>query len=101
MERIQKKQEQSFMEDKAHLVYILKCKDNTLYTGYTNDLAHRLKMHTEGKGAKYTRGRGPFEIVYTEGFITKEEAMRREYEIKKLSRMEKSELIEDRGSADA
>ncbi|MHA6252923.1 GIY-YIG nuclease family protein [Oceanobacillus sp. CAU 1775] len=89
------------MEDRIHLVYILKCKDNTLYTGYTNDLPNRLKMHTEGKGAKYTRGRGPFEVVYTEAFLTKEEAMRREYEVKKLSRMEKNRLIHKRGSAKA
>jgi len=86
------------MENKAHLVYILKCKDNTLYTGYTNDLTNRLKMHTEGKGAKYTRGRGPFQVVYTEEFVTKEEAMQREYEIKRLPRMKKKELIENRGS---
>lgn len=87
------------MEDKEHLVYMLKCKDNTLYTGYTNNLEHRLQMHLSGKGAKYTRGRGPFEVVYTEGFITKEEALRREYQIKQLPRSEKNALIETRGSA--
>lgn len=87
------------MEDKEHLVYMLKCKDNTLYTGYTNNLAHRLKMHVEGKGAKYTRGRGPFEVVYTEAFDTKEEAMRKEYQIKQLTRLEKQALIDSRGSA--
>lgn len=87
------------MEDKEHLVYMLKCKDNTLYTGYTNNLPHRLKMHVEGKGAKYTRGRGPFEVVYTEAFVTKEEAMRKEYQIKQLTRLEKQALIDSRGSA--
>lgn len=71
------------------MVYILKCKDNTLYTGYTNDLNERLKMHESGKGAKYTRGRGPFEIMYVETFLTKQEAMRREYAIKQLSRKQK------------
>lgn len=89
------------MEDKIHLVYMLKCKDNTLYTGYTNNLPNRLQMHTEGKGAKYTRGRGPFEVVHTEAFLTKEEAMQREFEIKKLPRSEKNLLINKRGSAKA
>lgn len=83
--------------DKTHLVYILKCKDDTLYTGYTNDLPHRLKMHESGKGAKYTRGRGPFEVVYTEEFKTKGEAMKREYEIKQLNRSDKEKLIEQSG----
>lgn len=87
------------MEDKEHLVYMLRCKDDTLYTGYTNNLAHRLKMHAEGKGAKYTRGRGPLEVVYTEAFHTKEEAMRKEYQIKQLTRLEKQALIDSRGSA--
>lgn len=86
------------MEDKQHLVYMLKCKDNTLYTGYTNDLEHRLRMHTEGKGAKYTRGRGPFQVVYTERFDTKEEAMQREYQIKRLPREEKKMLIKERSA---
>ena len=86
------------MEDKQHLVYMLKCKDNTLYTGYTNDLEHRLRMHTEGKGAKYTRGRGPFQVVYTERFDTKEEAMKREYQIKRLPRNEKKMLIKERSA---
>lgn len=76
-----------------HFVYILKCRDNTLYTGYTNDLEHRLKMHIEGKGAKYTRGRGPFHVVYTETYATKSEALQREYQIKQLSRKEKLKLI--------
>lgn len=88
------------MDDKEHLVYMLKCKDNTLYTGYTNNLEHRLQMHASGKGAKYTRGRGPFEVVYTERFITKEEALQREYQIKQLPRTKKNVLIETRGSAD-
>ncbi|MFD1606637.1 GIY-YIG nuclease family protein [Oceanobacillus luteolus] len=83
--------------DEVHLVYILKCKDDTLYTGYTNNLPHRLKMHEMGKGAKYTRGRGPFKVAYTEEFPTKEEAMRREYQIKQLSRPEKEKLIESNG----
>lgn len=81
------------MEDREHVVYILKCADNTLYTGYTNDLRHRFCMHEKGKGAKYTRGRGPFTLVYTEYFATKEAAMRKEYAIKRLRRHEKEQLI--------
>lgn len=84
------------MEKNEHVVYILKCADNTLYTGYTNDLENRIKMHEEGKGAKYTRGRGPFKVVFREQFPTKEEAMRRENEIKQLTRKGKAQLIRDK-----
>lgn len=75
--------------------YILKCKDESLYTGWTNDIKKRLRMHNQGKGAKYTRGRIPVELVYLETFPTKEEAMQREASIKKLSRNEKLLLIEN------
>lgn len=78
---------------KENVVYILQCGDGSLYTGYTNDLAHRIKMHEEGKGAKYTRGRGPFKVVYLEKFNTKEEAMKKEYQIKQLTRKGKFLLI--------
>lgn len=74
-------------------VYIIKCKDNSLYTGWTNNLERRFKAHTDGKGAKYTRGRGPLELVYFEEFEDKIEAMKREYEIKKMSRKNKLEMI--------
>lgn len=74
-------------------VYVARCVDGTLYTGYTDDLRRRLQFHNAGKGAKYTRTRRPIEIVYSEDFGTKGDAMRREYEIKKLSRDEKKELI--------
>lgn len=84
------------MEEHEHIVYILKCKDDTLYTGYTNDLEHRLKMHTNGKGAKYTRGRGPFQVMFVEKFPIKEEALQKEYKIKQLSRKEKFQLIRDK-----
>lgn len=77
-----------------NVTYILKCNDNSLYTGWTNDITHRLKMHNEGKGAKYTRGRGPVELVYLEEFETKQEAMSRETKIKRLTRKEKLLLIE-------
>ena len=77
----------------AAYVYMLRCKDGSLYTGWTNDLMHRLAMHREGKGAKYTRGRGPLELVYSEELGTKEEALRREAAIKKLSRGQKLALL--------
>lgn len=76
-----------------NVTYILKCSDNSLYTGWTNDIKHRLKMHNEGKGAKYTRGRGPVELVYLEEFDTKQEAMSKEAKIKRLTRKEKLLLI--------
>ena len=72
--------------------YILKCKDETLYTGWTNDIEKRLEAHNAGKGAKYTRSRRPVELVYLEQFETKEEAMSREVKVKQLSRKEKDEL---------
>ncbi|KPH71535.1 GIY-YIG nuclease family protein [Oceanobacillus caeni] len=83
------------MDDKEHVVYILRCKDNSLYTGYTNNLENRLKAHRDGKGAKYTRGRGPFQVVYIEKIETKEQALKREYEIKQLKRKEKLLLIQN------
>jgi len=73
--------------------YILKCSDNSLYCGWTNKLEKRLAAHNKGKGGKYTRTRTPVELVYYETFETKEEAMRREFHIKRLSRKEKLELI--------
>ena len=77
-------------------VYILKCSDNTLYTGWTTCLEKRLKIHNSGKGAKYTRVRLPVEIVYFEEFEDKKEAMKREYAIKQLSRQEKIKLIDSK-----
>lgn len=74
-------------------VYILRCGDGSLYTGWTNNLERRFKSHCEGKGAKYTRGRGPLELVYYEEFDDKIEAMKREYAIKKLKKCEKELLI--------
>lgn len=76
-----------------NVTYILRCSDNTLYTGWTNDIEARLAAHNEGRGAKYTRGRGPVELVYLERFGTRQEAMRREAYIKRLSRKDKLELI--------
>ena len=82
-----------------HYTYILCCKDDTLYCGWTNDLEKRLAAHNAGKGAKYTRSRHPVTLVYYETFETKEEAMSREYAIKKLSRKEKIKLISTSDSA--
>ena len=73
--------------------YILKCADNTLYCGWTNNLEKRVKNHNEGKGAKYTRSRLPVELAYYEEFETPNEAQKREYQIKRLTREEKLELI--------
>lgn len=73
--------------------YILRCSDNTLYTGWTNDLEKRIQTHNQGRGGKYTRSRIPVKLVYYETFPTKEEAMRREYAIKRLTRAQKEKLI--------
>lgn len=74
--------------------YIVECSDGTLYTGWTNNLEKRLDAHNSGKGAKYTKTRRPVKMVYTEMFETKEEAMSREFAIKRLSRQQKLNLIE-------
>lgn len=73
--------------------YIVRCNDGTYYTGWTNDIEKRLKTHNEGKGAKYTKTRRPVTLVYYESFQTKEEAMRREWEIKQMKRGEKEKLL--------
>ena len=75
-------------------VYILRCADGTLYTGWTNDLAKRVEAHNAGKGAKYTRSRRPVTLVYSEECESKEEAMSREWHIKHMSREKKLRLIE-------
>lgn len=78
----------------AAFVYMLRCKDGSLYTGWTNDLEHRLAMHSSGRGAKYTRGRAPLELVYSEELPDKEAALRRECAIKKLRREQKLALLQ-------
>ena len=82
----------------GNVVYILQCADGSLYTGWTNDLSRRLAAHQAGKGAKYTKGRLPVALVYVEKHPSKEEAMRREYAIKRLSRREKLALIHKKGN---
>lgn len=76
--------------------YLVKCADGTLYCGWTNHLEQRVKAHNAGKGAKYTKGRRPVTLVYYETFETRREAMRREAELKRLSRQEKWKLIKTR-----
>jgi len=75
-------------------VYIIECKDNSLYTGITNNLSKRLEVHNSGKGAKYTKTRLPVKLVYKEIYRTKEESLKREREIKKLKRKEKLALFD-------
>ena len=80
------------MEDKWEL-YILLCGDGTLYTGIARDADKRLRMHESGKGAKYTRGRGPLRLVYRESCENRTRALQREIEVKKLTRAQKDTLI--------
>ena len=83
-----------YIEVEMNYRYMVRCADGTLYTGWTNCLEKRLKAHNGGRnGAKYTKTKRPVSLVYYEGFITKEEAMQREYQIKQLTRERKLELI--------
>ena len=75
--------------EKKDCVYILECNDGTLYTGWTNDIDKRFKAHNDGKGAKYTKGRRPLKLVYLEELETKSEALKRENEIKKMTKDKK------------
>jgi len=80
-------------EEKQWVVYILLCKDETLYTGVTKNMDNRLIQHNSGKGAKYTRGRGPVSLLYKEDMKNQGDALRREMAIKKLNRTKKWQLI--------
>ena len=73
-------------------VYILECKNGTLYTGITNDIRRRIRQHSLGTGAKYTRGKGPFNLIYKEKCLNRSEAQKREIKIKKLARKNKFNL---------
>ena len=79
--------------DKSWYLYILRCGDGTLYTGITTDVEARLELHRSGKGAKYTRGRGPLELVYREECENHSQALKRELAVKAMSREEKQSLI--------
>jgi len=74
-------------------VYIIQCKDDTLYTGITNDLKKRLAAHNAGRGGKFTRSRRPVKLVYSRKALTKSKALQKEAEIKSLSRKEKLKFI--------
>lgn len=79
----------------SYFVYMLRCADDTLYTGYTDDPQRRAGVHNAGKGAKYTRSRLPVELVYTEECPDKSAALKREWAIKRLTRREKLALIQE------
>lgn len=90
------------MDNKAnHFFYVLECKDDSYYAGYTNDLEKRVRVHNEGKGAKYTRAKRPVHCIYYEVFETKRQAMQAEYQFKQLTReakkryMEKGQMLDE------
>ncbi|WP_223596408.1 GIY-YIG nuclease family protein [Neobacillus bataviensis] len=86
------------MENNEHYFYVLTCRDGSFYGGYTNNLERRLRLHNEGKGAKYTRGRGPVELTFYKEYDNKTDALRAEYYFKRLSRKKKIEfLMEETG----
>lgn len=76
-----------------HYFYVLECSDNSLYAGYTNHLEKRIATHNAGKGAKYTKARGPVRCIYYETFETKQQAMRAEYAFKQLRRSDKIQYM--------
>ena len=79
-------------------VYLLACRDNTLYCGYTNDLEKRLSAHNSGRGAKYTKSRLPVRLVYSEAYEHKSDALKRECAVKKLKKSQKLKLIKQQNS---
>lgn len=83
----------SIKKSAKYYIYILRCGDGSLYTGSTNNLAKRLAEHSAGKGAKYTRSRLPVELVYSEKFLSKPKALKREREIKNFSHNKKVDLV--------
>lgn len=90
---IQRKLGKSCMEKNNHYFYVLRCKDGSFYTGYTNNLERRIKLHNEGKGAKYTRGRGPVSLLYKKVFDNKSDALKAEYHFKKWTRQKKEAFL--------
>ena len=84
------------MAESNWYLYILRCGDGTLYTGITTDVEKRLEQHRSGKGAKYTRGRGPLALVYREELEDHSAALKREWAVKKMTREEKVRLIEEK-----
>ena len=84
----------------GNYVYILECSDGSWYTGWTNDLEHRIETHNSGQGAKYTRSRLPVRLIYSEEYETASQARSREYAIKRLTRAQKEELVQQTGTAE-
>ncbi len=82
------------MEMNSHFFYVLECNDGSYYAGYTVNLERRVKVHNEGKGARYTRSHRPVHLLYYEEFATKTEAMQAEYRFKQLNRKEKEEYVQ-------
>lgn len=83
------------IDELVHWVYIVRCRDDTYYTGYATDLDRRLAEHNDGTGAKYTRGRTPVTLVHSESYESRSAALRREHEIKQLDRSEKDALVRE------
>lgn len=79
--------------EKQHTFYVLECSDGSYYAGYTNDLVKRIRVHNEGKGAKYTRAKRPVNCIYSERFETKTDALKAEYAFKQLSRKQKKDYM--------
>lgn len=93
LKNLKEKNTDSQEESRENYTYLVKCADGTYYCGWTTDLKNRMKAHNNGTGAKYTRGRGPVNLVYYETFQTREGAMKREAQIKKMTRERKTRLI--------
>ena len=82
-----------YMENNEHYFYVLTCKDGSFYGGYTNNLERRMKLHNEGKGAKYTRGRGPVALTFFKLYPNKSDALKAEWQFKQLTRKQKIEFL--------
>ena len=93
MMMLPKKEMVALAQQQNNYVYIVRCHDSSLYTGWTTHLEKRIKTHNAGKGAKYTKTRRPVELVYFETFKNKSDALKREYQIKQLKKEEKEKLI--------
>lgn len=94
---MKKEKSEKEKESKKYYAYMVRCSDNSIYSGYTTDVYKREKVHNTGKGAKYTRTRLPVKLVYFEEFDNKIDAMKREYAFKQYTHKEKEEIIK-RGS---
>lgn len=90
---MKKEKSEKEQENKKYYAYMVRCNDNSIYSGYTTDVYKREKVHNTGKGAKYTRTRLPVKLVYFEEFDNKIDAMKREYALKQYTHKEKEEII--------